>query len=1122
MTNFEFSRKALRGGSALQALALLGAGLTASAGLATPAFAQDYSNVSASGRVQSTDGQAITGATVTITSNGQGFSQTVTTDGSGAFRVSSLPQGSYSFTIAADGFETFTDNAVALTQGASANQFTLAPAGTASGGDVVVTAGRVAVADFDRTTTGAVINVADLATRVPVGRSLAAVILLSPGTTQGDSAYGNLASVGGSSISENTYYINGLNITNFRSSIGSVTVPFDFYQSVEVKNGGFGAEFGRATGGFINATTKSGSNEWHGGITFNYEPDALSSDAPNTYNSDNDSNFSETKDMIVQLSGPIIKDHLFFYGIYQSRDAQSAGGSTAAVTALSPAVNSLTGAPITQTAANANSFNNSCFLYPQYCVAFPSLPKASGGPLGTAAANSTNAYNTSLVLQGTQYSQSRGRSPFYGGKIDAVIVDGQRLEFTYFNTTSLTRTNYYGNSYFTLASGGRYNPNTNFSGFAIPPAAGGSVSVISGGENYVGRYTGTFTNWLTVSAAYGRNYNQLVQTSSGPNFPVISDQRGGAAISIGNPVGGKTIQHDKRDFYRADVDLYFNALGTHHIRFGYDREDMVGSASNTYNGDYSYLYTNTYVRRRFYRNSGGLFKTQGEAGYLQDSWSLFDNRLTLNLGVRDDRFKNENNLGNAFFKSGDNFAPRLAASFDPTGEGKTKIYGSFDRYFLPIATNTNTRLAGPELDYYQYYYTNSNVGAGIVGTTFNPDGSVNTLGTPYPVGACPALTVTPAPGGGNCAVNQNGQQPVYSALVASNLQAQSEDEYILGFEQRFGSRWKVGAYYTQRNLRQSLEDAYIDKGVVNYCRRNNIPLNNAGGTGCADLFTGATQYALINPGQSATVQLNQKVNGEAALRTVTLTAADLGLPQAKRSYKSMTFTLDREFDGVWSLSASYTLSALVGNVEGGVKSDSGQADSGLTTNFDFPALTYGSYGYLPQHRRHNIKLYGSYSPAKWLNIGANLQVTSQRKFACLGLVPNYVDGGEVGFGYGAGEGFYCNVVNGKVITTGVANNPTTATYPTAPVGTLALTPRGSQFQSDWLYNLGLDVAIKVPTDAFDGTLRVSVFNVLNRKAALDFNEIGTLAEPGAPNPTYGQTTSYQTPRYVRIQFGVNF
>src|SRR3546814_12183602 len=106
----------------------------------------------------------------------------------------------------------------------------------------VVTAGRIEVADFDQTTTGAVINVADLSERIPIGRDLTSVILLAPGTAKGDSAFGDLASAVGSSVSENVFYVNGLNITAFRQGLGSVTVPFEFYETVDVTNGGYPAE----------------------------------------------------------------------------------------------------------------------------------------------------------------------------------------------------------------------------------------------------------------------------------------------------------------------------------------------------------------------------------------------------------------------------------------------------------------------------------------------------------------------------------------------------------------------------------------------------------------------------------------------------------------------------------------------------------------------------------------------------------------------------------------------------------------------------------------------------------------------------------------------------------------
>ena len=380
-------REALRGGAALQALALLGAGLSASLTLAAPAAAQDYTNVTATGRVIGTDGQPIAGATVQARSDGQGFTRSVTTDGSGAYRLAQLPAGSYTFTVSAGGYAEYTEAGVQITLQRAANQFTLSSESASVGDDIVVTAGRTQVADFDRNTTGTVIALSDLATRVPVARDISSVVQLSPGTTAGDTAFGALPNISGSSVAENAFYINGLNITNFRTQLGAVSVPFDFYDTVEIKNGGFQAEFGRATGGIVNATTKSGTNEFKGGVLFNWEPDSLRSDSPNTLTADNDAREIERKDAILQLGGPIIKDRIFFYALYNARYITSKQG----VTAL---------------AAGSN----------------PANP----------------------TLLGTQYVIDRTTSPFWGGKLDAIITDGHRLEGTFFDTRNLTFRSIYG------------------------------------------------------------------------------------------------------------------------------------------------------------------------------------------------------------------------------------------------------------------------------------------------------------------------------------------------------------------------------------------------------------------------------------------------------------------------------------------------------------------------------------------------------------------------------------------------------------------------------------------------------------------------------------------------------
>lgn len=1047
-------------------LALVVAGFAGSAAFVAPAMAQDFTYATASGQIVGDDDAPLAGATVEIKSNDQGFTRTTTTDAAGGYRIPTLPQGTYTFTITADGYSTFTDPAVRITQSEGGNSFRLIRAGaTSADGSIVVTGQRIRVSDFDRTTTGQVISVADVAARVPVARDLTSIILLAPGTSQGDSAFGNLPSISGGSVSENTFFINGLNVTDFREGLGSVEVPFEFYQTVEVKNGGVPAEFGRFTGGFVNAITKSGSNQFHGGVLVNWEPDSLYEDRKNTLIDRNDQDTRETIQTIFNLSGPIIKDKLFFYGFYQTNYIKS--GDT--LLTVNP----------NQTEPDPNNPN---------------------------ARRAIPPYSTGLRRE-----QRSMRSPFYGGKVDFLPFEGHRLEFTYFNS-SFDRLL----DSFSLPGSTNGNYDSRKDGVPVRGAYQSTALLQGGGENYIGRYTGQLTDFLTVSGAYGKNKRRDVVGSTTPDAPGIADTAGLGAV--GNAVNALDENYDTREFYRADAEVFVKLAGEHHFKAGYDRENLTTDATTSYTGGVFYTYVRTpgrnpdgtgggdiyvptpntlYVTGRTFVN-GGVFTSRNEAFYLQDSWSLLDNRLQLNLGVRNDRFENKNVNGQTYYKSGNQWAPRLAFTADPFGDKRTKVYGSYGRYFLPIVANTNIRLAGAELDYTRY-----NLLAGL-----NPDGTP-ILGAPVlgfeDAGACPDTGIK------NCDIISDGVATPTEATVSKSLKPQSVDEFVLGLEQQIGSGIRVGLFGQYRRLNDSLEDIAIDAAVNKYCADNKLDCTTASGS---PIWSGFHQYVLANPGRDATITLSNPVNGETSLRTVDFTAAQLGYPKARRTYKAITATFDRDFDGKWSLSASYTWSESKGNIEGGIRSDNGQTDSGLTTAFDQPGLVNGAYGFLPSHNAHKFKVFGSYQIGDWLTLGAQFQAISPRKFGCIGRVPRSID--QYAGAYGA-AGFYCNVDgSGNVIT-----DPTKATVNTPTSTTLSLTPRGSKLQSDWNIFTNLSAVIKVPTDAVDATFRVDVFNVFNRQGVLDLRELGTQTN-GNPRGDYGTPLAYQQPRYFRFQFGVNF
>jgi hypothetical protein len=1010
----KFKHGVLKGSSALSALALLGAGLAGSMIVAAPAAAQDVTAGSINGTVVDAQGAPVAGATVTLVSP-RGVTRTVTTSSTGSFFVPQLPVGAYDITIAAPGLSTVRNEAVQVSLGGTAYTFEVGGAADAGAGtEIVVTGTRRATVDFSGTATGVVFDVQEIAERVPVPRTIDSIQLLAPQTTSGDVAFGGV-SIGGSSVAENIFYINGMNITNFRTFVGGTTVPFEFYDQVQVKTGGYQAEFGRNTGGAVIALTRSGTNEFRGGINAFWSPSQLRSEAPDTSTQNNALDERQSYEGNIWASGPIIKDRLFFFGFFNPRYTST-----------------------TDTARAEDTDDND-------------------NPLGTF----TNTTRTFTSID----------EPFYGGKLDLNLFEGHRLEATYFSDTQDQKI-------VQRQEGATDSSNTtNF----------------SGGSNMIFRYTGAFTDWFTLSALYGRSkFNQTSQGSQDLD-PAVIDGRSGTLIQLsGNPNLVIATGRDQRDNYRVDADFYFNALGDHHLRIGADREYLTAEATSIYSGGvYNRFYRSgangvtvaggvvpaftDYVRIRNLK-SGGTFESENTAFYIQDSWDVTE-RLNLSLGVRNDRFVNRNAEKVAFTDLKNQWAPRLGFNFDPFGDKRTRISGFYGRYYLPVAANTNIRLAGEELFTQDYFLLNS---ANYTGSLTNP-----VLGAKLG-------TEILSPGG----VAQA------STLVSQNLKPQYLDEFILGGEHRFGSRWSVGLNLTYRKLGAVLEDTDLDYTIENFCKTQNVAGCRPGET---PAVLGSGGYILLNPGSDAIFDID--LLGDGKLTRFTIPASILDLPKARRKYYAAEFKFDRSFDGVWGLSGSYVLAHSKGNYEGGVKSDNGQQDTGLTQDFDEPGWMDGSYGYLPNHRRHTFKLYGAYQVAENFRVGFNALLESPRKFGCQGTYP-FDDGRAT---ENLASSWYCKAQ----VQAGNA--------PQLEGARQFLVGRGRAFESDWNKRIDLSFAYTLPIAGLrDFTLRADVFNVFNFKSKLDFNEFGDLDNADVPNPLYGRVQSYQAPRFVRLSALINF
>lgn len=449
--------------------------------------------------------------------------------------------------------------------------------------------------------------------------------------------------------------------------------------------------------------------------------------------------------------------------------------------------------------------------------------------------------------------------------------------------------------------------------------------------------------------------------------------------------------------------------------------------------------------------------------------------MTLNLGIRSEDSTNNAIDGSPFVTLNNQFDFRNGFTFDPTGDGSSRIFGFYGRTHLGVANNSNVRLAGSEIFLHDWFLLNglNADDTPILGQFFGQD-QVSPLGIQNP-----------------------------KTLVSGNLKGQSQDEYSLGFEKTF-DLWTFGIKGVYRKLRAGIEDGAMDRGMLNFAADNGLDVD-----AMAEAFSGFSQFILFNPGgdvsfftsadglpADALAFLGGDPDGD-GLVEVNLTGEQVGVPKVRRRYTAFELTAERAFADGWSVQGSYVWSRLRGNYEGGVKSDNGQTDTGLTQDFDTAGLTDGIQGRLPNDRTHTFKLFGGYEITENFTVGANITVQSQRHFGCQGVHPT----DDIASQFGAAS-FFCDLDgNGTV-----------------------LTPRGSVLKSEWTKNVDLKFSftpqLDLPEDMRLG-LTVDIFNVFNSEDITDRNEFGTF-DSGQQRPTFGDPTGYLPPRTIRLSARLEF
>ncbi|MFS8086106.1 MAG: carboxypeptidase regulatory-like domain-containing protein, partial [Acidobacteriota bacterium] len=223
------------------------------------------------GTVKNPAGELGPGATVVVTNPATGLARTSTTGDQGEFRAVSLPPGEYTVEVTAAGFGKFTQTGYKIEVGSALSaDITLSVQGVTE--QVLVSAGSNVETTQVQTTTN--INETSIS-QLPInGRRFQDFVLATP-TAQIDPARGQISLAGQRGINGNVQ-IDGADYNNpffgglrgGERSNNAFTIPQGAIKEFQVVASGYNAEFGRSTGGIVNAVTKSGTNDFHGGAFY--------------------------------------------------------------------------------------------------------------------------------------------------------------------------------------------------------------------------------------------------------------------------------------------------------------------------------------------------------------------------------------------------------------------------------------------------------------------------------------------------------------------------------------------------------------------------------------------------------------------------------------------------------------------------------------------------------------------------------------------------------------------------------------------------------------------------------------------------------------------------------------
>jgi len=291
---------------------------------AAPSLAQVDAG-SISGVVTDASGGAINGASVTLANEGTGAELTTTTGSDGGYKFTPVRIGAYKVTATFQGFQTVVQRGINVNVGENVvANFTMAPGAVT---DTITVESTVPVLQSQDASVGQVVD-SKAVNDLPLnGRNFTFLAQLAAGVntpqadTRGNAANGAF-SANGSRPAQNNYLLDGVdnnsNTVDFLNGTNFVVLPpVDAIQEFKVQTSGFSAEYGRSGAAVLNATIKSGTNEFHGAAWEFFRNDKL--DAADFFENAGgiQKGALRQNQFGVAAGGPIKKNKIFIFGDYE-------------------------------------------------------------------------------------------------------------------------------------------------------------------------------------------------------------------------------------------------------------------------------------------------------------------------------------------------------------------------------------------------------------------------------------------------------------------------------------------------------------------------------------------------------------------------------------------------------------------------------------------------------------------------------------------------------------------------------------------------------------------------------------------------------------------------------------